>query len=111
MADQPVIPGPDTCRPPRSRAGITTLSARPDAAFPVNKGKPGIAAKAGEFAGHGMVAARAVEPAPHQTNLQAGPAGKKDRRADATKVAGAPGPKQPNRNPRTPSHHDNKNNP
>jgi WXXGXW repeat (2 copies) len=79
----------------------------------VNKGKPGIAAtaKAGEFSGHGTVAARAVEPAPHQAKLQAGLAGKKDRRADATKMAGAPVPKHPNRNPRTPSHRDKKNHP
>jgi hypothetical protein len=76
----------------------------------VNKGKPGVAAtaKAGEFSGHGTVAARAVERTPHQANLQAGPAGKKDRRADATKMVGAPVPKHPNRNPRTPSHHDKK---
>jgi WXXGXW repeat (2 copies) len=79
----------------------------------VNKGKPAVAAtaRAGEVSGHGTVAARAVEPGPHQAKLQAGPAGKKDRRGDATKMAGAPGPKHVNRNPKTQPHHDKKNNP
>jgi hypothetical protein len=74
----------------------------------VNNGRPGIAAtaKAGEFSGQGVIAARGA--AGPQAKLQAGAAGKGVGRTDGMKIANAPYQKHPQRTGRPPQHHDKK---
>jgi hypothetical protein len=76
----------------------------------VNHGRPGIVAtaKAAEFSGQGVSAARGAYGPQQPANMH-NLAGKRVAHGDNAKIANVP--KQPHRNPRGPQHHDKKINP